>query len=179
MEIVKASPNDFRALGKFARHTYECAYGLEIELTVLYQHLTLNMSDECFQEALAEDDIYLAFSNNQLVGFAQLGQVNSNYEVHLEEFDQDASELRRLYVEPELQRLGIGSTLLSRAVKSSVHPVYLTTWETNLNAQRFYAKHGFEKIGRIPEYSTVGCLNGYEYIMVRKLSYSASYTLQF
>jgi ribosomal protein S18 acetylase RimI-like enzyme len=168
MEIVKAATNDLHALAKFARLTYEQAYGKEIEPTALSLHLKDNMSDETFKEILKVDHVYLAINRGRIGGFAQVGCVDFGYAEHLEDFDQNGSELRRLYVKHELQRRGIGSALLSIAIKEFARTVYLTTWETNFDAQLFYAKHGFEKIGQIPQYSVDGVLNGYEYLMIRK-----------
>jgi len=172
MNIVKASSSEFRAVAKFARYAYENANREEIGSTTLRQHLIDKMSDELFKQMLFVDDFYLAYISKLLVGFAQVGGVDSCYAEYLDEFDSAGSEIRRLYVKPELKRRGIGSALMQRSMKEldqvEVQNVYLTTWETNLDAQIFYTQQGFEKIGQIPEFSTDGSLNGYEHIMIRK-----------
>ena len=172
MEIFLASTNEHREVAEFARRTYEYAFGHEIGALELRQHLGDNMSDERFRQMVSEDSFYLARSNGQLVGFAQVGPVTTVYEQHLEEFDRDADELRRLYVEPKLQSQGIGSTPIEEVTRSpspkQARSVYLTTWETNIGAQNLYIRHGFKKVGQIPEYGSDGTLNGYEHIMLRQ-----------
>ncbi len=173
MKISNASPEEFRELAEFARRTYEHAFGREIGLPALRLHLANNMSDERFKNMLSEDSFYLAHSNDQLVGFAQVGRVDAVYKDYLEEFDCNADELRRLYVEPKLQSQGIGSALIVQVIQSlsptGGQSVYLTTWEANQGAHKLYIRHGFEKVGQIPEYSSDGTLNGYEHIMHRNL----------
>lgn len=56
--------------------------------------------------------------------------------------------LHSLYVAPELTGRGIGATMLDLA--KSLRPDGLGLWvfETNLGAQRFYARHGFAEVRR-------------------------------
>lgn len=172
-EIARASASDSSELASFARRTYTVAYEDDIGLPAVHQHLTRTMSDEHFRLMLINDEFYVARRDDKLVGFAQVGLVNIDYATQLTEFDPQGSELRRLYVEPSLQSLGIGSALIEATLKqrsTKAKHVYLTTWETNVGAQRLYRKHGFQKVGQIPEYYADGKLNGYEHIMLLKPS---------
>ena len=172
MEITKALPSNLSELAEFARSTYSTAFGKEMGLAALNQHLTDKMTDEHFKEMHLADVFYLVRENGELVGFAQVGIVDKTYEKHVADFDPSGRELRRLYVKTEWQSQGIGSELIAKALgdleMTGIKNAYVTTWETNFGAQRLYRKHGFDKIGEIPEYCGEGKLNGYEYIMVRR-----------
>lgn len=56
--------------------------------------------------------------------------------------ETDNGEVRRLFVEPVLQRSGIGSALLTFAVEKQ-HAHTLWALEKNTRAIRFYERHGF------------------------------------
>mgnify|MGYP001218961404 CR=1 FL=1 len=53
------------------------------------------------------------------------------------------SDLDKLYVEPALQRRGIGSLLLERAKQESPSGLTLCTHQINATARAFYEKNGF------------------------------------
>ncbi|MFB5089635.1 GNAT family N-acetyltransferase [Psychrobacillus sp. PGGUH221] len=57
-------------------------------------------------------------------------------------------EISQLYIHIDYQGIGIGHTLLDRVKAQSSGRLTLYTFEVNVNAQRFYEKHGFEIIGR-------------------------------
>jgi ribosomal protein S18 acetylase RimI-like enzyme len=50
----------------------------------------------------------------------------------------------QLYVEPALTGHGIGSELIAVAKRERPHGLRLWTFESNLAAQRFYERHGFD-----------------------------------
>ena len=56
----------------------------------------------------------------------------------------DADWVDQLYVEPELTGHGIGSELIAVAKRERPHGLRLWTFESNLAAQRFYERHGFD-----------------------------------
>lgn len=167
---MKAKFADLSELATFARLTYAAAFGFELGASTLQQHLELNMSDQNFEQMLAVDTFYLARKDSALVGFAQIGLVDPAYQEHVDDFEPSAYELRRLYVLNDRQSQGLGSKLLQQALQDPkiavAKGVYLTTWQANHGAQKFYRKHEFNKVGQIPEYDAAGELNGYEHIMV-------------
>lgn len=57
--------------------------------------------------------------------------------------------INHLYVGLEVQRLGIGSALLSRISDALVErPMQLWTFQSNVKAVTFYRKHGFVVVGQ-------------------------------
>ena len=55
--------------------------------------------------------------------------------------------IEQLYILPELQGQGIGSTLLRQAQQTFPH-LQLWTFQRNMQAQKFYEKHGFIAIDK-------------------------------
>jgi ribosomal protein S18 acetylase RimI-like enzyme len=56
--------------------------------------------------------------------------------------------LDHLFVAPENQRNGIGSSLLMAVLDRMPHGVTLTVFEENRPARQFYEKRGFRETGR-------------------------------
>lgn len=56
--------------------------------------------------------------------------------------------IAQLYVHPDHQRKGIGSSLLRHAKEQSGGRLRLFTFEKNAGARRFYERHGFAIVGR-------------------------------
>lgn len=168
-----ASTNDCHRLATFARRTYAKAYAEDLGEARLKAHLENNMSDAKFRQMMESDVFYLAHENGELLGFAQVGVVNPSYQEHIDRFDAKASELRRLYVLSTYQGRGIGSALIGRALQDprvlQTSTIYLTTWESNYDAQALYQRNGFYKVGAMPEYLSDGTLDGYELIMARSI----------
>ncbi|MDB6164057.1 MAG: acetyltransferase [Xanthomonadaceae bacterium] len=63
----------------------------------------------------------------------------------------DDGELKRLYVLPDMQNGGWGGRLFQAALdwlqRDGPRTLWISVWSENLGAQRFYARHGFEKVG--------------------------------
>ena len=66
-------------------------------------------------------------------------------------------ELKRLYVLPSAQNGGWGGRLFEAALdwleRDGPRTLWISVWSENFGAQRFYARHGFEKAG---EYEFLG-----------------------
>jgi GNAT superfamily N-acetyltransferase len=59
----------------------------------------------------------------------------------------DGAEVDQLYVDPDWQRGGIGSGLLRLAQDRRPGGLALWTFQSNLEARRFYERHGFVAVG--------------------------------
>ncbi len=78
-------------------------------------------------EVLPNNEVRVAFSGGQLVGFVAA--------------TRDA--VAQLYVRSGFQRLGVGSALLNWAKARSGGRLWLYTFAQNQGARAFYEKHGF------------------------------------
>ena len=58
----------------------------------------------------------------------------------------DGEHLDHLYVHPEAQGRGVGSTLLHKARSLSPRRIALVTFQRNVSARAFYEKHGFRPL---------------------------------
>jgi ribosomal protein S18 acetylase RimI-like enzyme len=61
-----------------------------------------------------------------------------------------AGELRQLYVRAAYQNRRVGTLLFDAALawlEAHYSPLYVGVWSENHGAQRFYARHGFVKVG--------------------------------
>ena len=60
-------------------------------------------------------------------------------------------ELKQLYTDPGLTGQGVGALLLdwarAEAFRRGADEIQLSVWNQNEGAQRFYARHGFAKVG--------------------------------
>jgi putative acetyltransferase len=78
------------------------------------------------QKLLPRCDIWVAEQKGRLVGFLAI----------------QGSYIDRLYVSPNVQRVGIGSALIKHAMELSPTGLELHTHQKNMVARRFYEKHG-------------------------------------
>lgn len=68
--------------------------------------------------------------------------------------EASALELKRIYALSGFQGAGIGAMLLAAVEQEArargAEALYLCVYEVNIGAQRFYLRHGFEKVGEQP-----------------------------
>ncbi len=63
--------------------------------------------------------------------------------------------LRLIGVHPDCTRFGIGGTLLAEVERQALEAgqdLFLLVSDFNMDAQRFYQRHGFDQVGAIPAY---------------------------
>lgn len=87
------------------------------------------------RSAYASADVYVAELQGRLVGIAV---------VHA---DQDADELKRVWVDPAARGTGAGSALLNAAMtRDEQRPLRLTVWRWRDDAIRLYSRGGFQAV---------------------------------
>ena len=84
------------------------------------------------EHVLTETAVILALQHDELVGFGS--------------FTPDA--VMQLYVHVAHLGRGIGTQLLAHAKASASGRLWLYTFVTNIRAQRFYERHGFDVVER-------------------------------
>ena len=98
------------------------------------------LSDPRFSVRLAEQD-------GAAIGFAKLGPPSLPFAV-----EGPTAELRQLYVLESWQGVGIAAELmawvLAEARGRGAQQLYLSVFVDNRRARRFYARYGFEPVGR-------------------------------
>jgi diamine N-acetyltransferase len=117
------------------------------------------LADPAYALWLLEDD------SGEAVGYALAGPSGLPHP----DVAAGDGELKRLYVTPALHNGGWGGRLFQAALDwlegDGPRTLWISVWSENLGAQRFYARHGFEKAG---EYEfPVGRVRDREFIFRR------------
>lgn len=127
MQIRPFDPADLEAVVRLWHETKRDAYDF------LPQERSRALDeDRAFFAAqlLPRCELWLAVAGSQVLGF--LGRVGSYVD--------------RLYVRPAVQRRGVGSALLARALALSPHGIELHTHQRNHRARAFYRRHGLRAV---------------------------------
>jgi ribosomal protein S18 acetylase RimI-like enzyme len=108
---------------------------------------------------------WLVEADGQAIGYAQVGPC----ELPHPQVTPACGELKRFYFLKAWQNRGLGLGLFTETMawlqQAGPRDVWIGVWSENLGAQRFYARHGFEKVG---EYGfRVGRTVDHEFILRR------------
>ncbi len=110
----------------------------------LEDYLTGHSTAEYYLEAMQRHTIIVAEYDGMLIGFAKYGAVGLPVQAA-----NDAQELHRLYIDPDMQGKGAGRALGDAFLEAnqSCSELYVGVWENNARAQKLYKSMGFEYIG--------------------------------
>lgn len=138
------------ALSVLARQTfYDTFTGTCTEEDMQF-FLDHHYSKEQLGKELLDEAMYCFFAEADGLPVAYL-QFKENYDNFPEVKKWKALELKRIYVQKELQGKGIAQKLmdffLDFAAEKKYEAVWLGVWEHNLRAQKFYGKYGFADSG--------------------------------
>ena len=168
MELRRAIPADAEALSVLSSACFTQTFGH------LYPPQDLShFLDEAYAVAawasLLSDPAYATWlleSDGVAIGYATAGACTLP---HADVAPGDG-ELKRLYVLREHQGGGRGSRLFDAALawllRDGPRTLWIGVWSENLGAQRFYARHGFERVGAYD--FVVGNTRDHEFILQRK-----------
>lgn len=135
LSIRAGQVSDARALAKLHHESRKAAMPWLAEV-----HTEDETLDYLAHVVLVHDSVWVAEQDGQLVGYLAV--------------DLNTGELHHLYLGPQMQRQGLGSTLLEKAKALSPAGLFLWFFQRNLGARSFYEKHGFQL-----EYATDGTAN--------------------
>lgn len=147
MMLIKAATiEDLQALRQLAITTYIDTFGEYYTPDELSKYLDDAYGSSKLYEEFAEPSskLLLAFDDEKLVGFLRLRK-NQIVEKHL---GAGNLEIHQLYVLRDHHGAGVSTLLMEEALKYALKQgyslVWLSVWEHNIRAQRFYSKCGFE-----------------------------------
>ncbi|MHB1311726.1 MAG: GNAT family N-acetyltransferase [Gemmatimonadaceae bacterium] len=145
-----ATAADLPAYGAFVRLTFQATYGPQQEPESLARHVAERLNDDRLQDELhdASRTLLLLESGTSLAGFALLRAWEAPPEVGA----ANAVEVERFYVGQAWHGRGLAAPLMTAALdvaRAAGHDAaWLSVWERNPRAIRFYEKQGFAIVGR-------------------------------
>ncbi|MFC3070775.1 GNAT family N-acetyltransferase [Phenylobacterium soli] len=108
---------------------------------------------------------WLVEADGDVIGYAQVGPCGLPHP----EVTDTCGELKRFYFLKDWQNRGLGGKLFGAAMdwlERHYRDLWIGVWSENHGAQRFYLRHGFEKVG---EYGfKVGRTIDHEFILRRR-----------
>lgn len=167
LSIRRAAVDDAATLSELAASTFTETFGHLYPEEDLRGFLDAAHSPAYYLGALVDPDnaLWIAETDGAAIGYAMAGRCTLP---HDEVADGDG-ELKRLYVSRDARNGGIGARLFAEALRWLEHDgprtLWIGVWSENHGAQRFYARHGFSKVG---EYEfPVGRVRDREFILRR------------
>ena len=142
-----AVSSDAKALADFCARTFVETFGRLYPPEDLSAFLAAKYGEAIQREEIADPSIRyrLAFDGDAIAGYCMTGAPD------IEGADPNALELHRLYVDEHIKGAGVAAALmedcLAWARGRSAKALYLSVWENNHRAQRFYKRYGFEHVG--------------------------------
>lgn len=166
--IRRAVDADAEMLSSLGERTFIETFGHLYSAGDLARYLEEAYNLERTRADLADPDkaVWVAECGGDVVGYALAGRCGLPHP----EVTPECGELKRLYLIKTHQNYGLGRLLFAEAMawlqRHGPRTVWIGVWSQNLGAQRFYARHGFEKVG---EYGfPVGDHVDREFIMARR-----------
>jgi ribosomal protein S18 acetylase RimI-like enzyme len=108
-----------------------------------YLQENFNTAQVTLEISNPDSPFYIAYSDNEPVGYLKLNLGNAQTET----IKDETVEIQRIYVLKAFHGKKIGQLLLDQAIKVAeeyrVDYIWLGVWEENHRALQFYAKNGF------------------------------------
>ncbi len=171
LTIRRATPGDVDALSAISRDTFVETFGHLYTPQDLATHLDTMYAPEKYRDAIEEQGSVawlLIDDENHVQGYAYAGPCSLPHQ----DVQPGDLELKRLYLRRTLQNGGWGAKLFAEAEawmrRNGPASIWIGVWSENSGAQRFYARHGYEKVG---EYLyPVGETRDLEFILKKSLA---------
>jgi diamine N-acetyltransferase len=135
---------DADVLAAFARDTWVETFGHLYPPHDLRAYLTAKYGADIQRREIADSETRyrLAFDDAGLVGYCMMGRLDMPVD------DPGALELHRLYLHKRAKGAGVADALMRETIAwakaKGASALYLSVWENNERAQKFYRRFGFE-----------------------------------
>ncbi|HEY2750610.1 GNAT family N-acetyltransferase [Phenylobacterium sp.] len=147
--IRRAGSADADALATIGAQTFSQTFGHLYPPADLARFLAEAYNPERARADLADPAkaSWLVEADGEAVGFALAGPCALPHP----DVTADCGELKRLYLLKPWQNGGLGARLFAQTIAwllgEGPRNIWIGVWSENYGAQRFYARHGFEKAG--------------------------------
>ncbi|RPA60886.1 GNAT family N-acetyltransferase [Aerococcus agrisoli] len=172
MTLEQVTLADLDALRAISIETFTDTFGSYNTPEDLAVYLETSYDPAKLKEEIQTEDSYFYFVKDATSGevLAYL-KLNLN-DAQTEAFEEASLEIERIYVRPAFKRRGIGQFLMTHAIETAksmgLTHIWLGVWEHNENAQKFYAKNGFQRRGE--HVFMVGDDRQVDYILMKDIS---------
>lgn len=149
MQISRVQSSDLEILRSFAEHTFRAAFQASNDPVRFEAYCAQAFSTERFKQELEHPHAQFWFYHE---GDTLAAYLKLNYDRHAPELGSTQTvQVERLYVEPAFQGRRIGEKLLDfakiQAKNVGAAWLWLSVWQENPPALRFYERCGFEIFG--------------------------------
>ena len=148
--LQRATVQDADRLADLAARLFEWTYRGQDDPQDLAAYIQEKLTPAAMARTLTDPNavIFIAEAESRLCGFAHLQLESATPEV----VAAHPAELVHLFVDPSWFRQGVGSALLeavlATAVRKEADILWLIADHRDSRAKAFYAKHGFQLVGR-------------------------------
>jgi|GEM_PF-2823051 len=155
--LKRIQPSELQAFAPLARETFKQGFAEFFPPELLQDYVKNHLNDERIAEQLCDpQNIFMWISNDaSIVGYIKIIPHATQYFEFLEEDVEHPVKpcfLERFYLLDSAKGSGIAMRAMNELLvwikaNTTCESVYLTVYEHNLRAQRFYEKVSFHKIG--------------------------------
>ena len=147
--MKKCTVEDFEILRQLSIETF-CQTFAHLNTAKDMAEYLENAFNECklrSQLSNANSCFYFIYTDERLAGYLKLNEAPSQTDIN----DNESLEIERIYVSKKYQDIGLGRYLMEQAINIAAERkkkyIWLSVWEKNEKAIRFYKRNGFNKIG--------------------------------
>ena len=154
ISLLQCTGEHLNELVWISRKTFEDAFSHMNDPRDFQTYMDSAFSIEAIEKELHDENMnyYFVYLDGGLAGYFKLNRGEGQTDIK----DRESLEIERIYVLKEYQGRKLGQWMMNAikelAEKEGADYLWLGVWEKNLNAIRFYEKHGFQKFGEHPYY---------------------------
>ncbi|GMN10132.1 spermidine/spermine N(1)-acetyltransferase [Croceitalea sp. MTPC9] len=154
LRFQKCNEKDLNVLTKISKETFIDAFEDQNNPDDFQDYINKAFSISTLNKELnnLNSQFFFVYSNQKLIGYFKLNEFDAQSELK----EAQGIELERIYIIKKHQGKSIGTQTLLEILKIARQKekqyIWLGVWEHNLNAIRFYQKHGFIKFDKHPYY---------------------------